>query len=68
MKIVFPSLLKLWDFKQVFRKRVLKTLCLRRSLICLCSDSEIELAIHAYDAKVIDTEARQEVITSTLFL
>lgn len=52
VKIVFPSLFELWDFKQMFRNRVLKTICLRRSLICLCSEAEIELAIYAYKAKV----------------
>ena len=52
VRIVFPSLLMLWDFKQVFGKRVLKTVCLKRTLICTCSEAEIELAIHAYSAKV----------------
>ena len=66
VKIVFPSLLQLWDFKQLFRKRVLKTFCLRRSLICLCSESEIELAIHAYNARVLNTESKEEVVTAIL--
>lgn len=52
VKIVFPSLLQLWDFKQVFREHVLQTICWRNSLICLCSESEIELAVNAYHAKV----------------
>lgn len=66
VKIVFPSLFQLWDFKQVFRKRVLQTFCWRRSLICLCSESEIELAIHAYNAKVLSTDTQEEIITTTL--
>ncbi len=66
VKIVFPSLFQLWDFKQMFRRRVLKTACWRRSLICLCSEAEIELAIHAYDAKVVSVDTKEEVLTTSL--
>lgn len=66
VKIVFPSLLQFWDFKQIFRKRVLQTRCWRRSLVCLCSESEIELAIHAYNAKVINADAKKEVVITPL--
>ncbi|GAA4745740.1 hypothetical protein [Flavisolibacter ginsenosidimutans] len=52
VRIVFPSLFKLWDFKLSFRESVVKTICTKRTLICCCSESEIELAIHAYEAKV----------------
>lgn len=52
VRIVFPSLFMLWEFKQVFRKTVVKTLFFRRSLVCVCTESQIELAIHAYNAKV----------------
>jgi hypothetical protein len=52
VRIVFDSLLKLWDFKGVLRKSVLQTFCMKNSLICLCTEAEIELAIHAYHAKV----------------
>ena len=52
VKIIFNSLIELWDFKQVLPKSVLQTMCMKRSLTCLCSEAEIELAIHAYHAKV----------------
>ena len=52
VKIVFPSLFQLWDFKQIFPKRVLETRCRKHSLICICTEEEIELAIHAYRATV----------------
>lgn len=52
VRLVFPSLFQLWDFKQVFRTSVLKTICSKRSLVCLCSDALLELAVHAYNAKV----------------
>jgi hypothetical protein len=58
VRIVFPTLLQLWDFKQIFRKRVLKTSCLKRSLICVCSEAEIELAIHGYNAKVLSADEK----------
>lgn len=52
VKIVFNCRLKLWDFKQVIQKRVVHMLLWKRSLICLCSESEIEIARHAYNAKI----------------
>ncbi len=52
VRIVFPSLFQLWDFKQVFRESVLQTICRKRSLVCLCSEALIELAVYAYEADV----------------
>lgn len=56
VRIIFPSLFELWDFKQVFRSNVLKTICRRRSLVCLCSDALIELAVYAYKANVVQVD------------
>ncbi|MDB5205732.1 MAG: hypothetical protein JWR72_807 [Flavisolibacter sp.] len=52
VKIVFDCRIKLWDFKQVFKKSVLQTILWKRSLTCLCTETEIELARHAYNARV----------------
>lgn len=52
VRIVFASLFELWEFKQVLRKSVLQTFCMKRSLTCMCTEAEIELAIHAYHAQV----------------
>lgn len=66
VKIIFPSLFQLWDFKQIFRRRVLQTIFWRRSLVCLCSESEIELAICAYEAKVVNADTKEELVTTSL--
>ena len=52
VKIVFNCLLNLWDYKQILQKNVLQTIFFQRSLICFCTESEIELAINAYHARV----------------
>lgn len=60
--IVFPSILMLWDFKIVFYKSVVQNFCFRRSLVCLCTQEQIDLAVQAYGAKVLHAdgeEARQ---------
>ena len=50
--IVFNCRLKLWDFKQILSNGVLQTILWKRSITCVCTEEEIELALHAYDAKV----------------
>jgi hypothetical protein len=52
VRIVFDCRVKLWDFKQVLCRSVLCTIFWKRSIICLCTEAEIQLARHAYDAKV----------------
>jgi hypothetical protein len=52
VRIVFTCRVKLWDFKQVFHQRVLQIILWKRSLICLCSETEIEIAKHGYNARV----------------
>ena len=52
VKIIFNCRLKLWDFRQIIQKRVLQVILWKRSLICLCSETEIQIALHAYNARV----------------
>ena len=56
VKIVFSNLIELWDFKGVLPKAVIKTMCMKRSLMCLCTEAEIELATYAYHAKVEEVQ------------
>ncbi|RYF85808.1 MAG: hypothetical protein EON98_05540 [Chitinophagaceae bacterium] len=46
----FPSLLKLWEFCMVTGKRVIKTSFRKQTIVCECTEAEIELATHLYQA------------------
>jgi hypothetical protein len=50
--MIFDCRIKLWDFKQVLQKGALRSFYWERSLTCLCTEAEIELARYAYNAKV----------------
>ena len=52
VKIEFTSLFDLWNYKGFVNKRVHQTLIWNRSLTCLCTEAETELARHAYHANV----------------
>ena len=52
VKIVFATLFELWDYRGIVSRRVLETMCWKRSITCLCTEAEIELARNAYHAKV----------------
>jgi hypothetical protein len=52
VNIVFTSLLKFWDFKQLLRRRPLQIHFFRKVIICDCTEAEISLAQNAYEAKV----------------
>ncbi len=53
--IVFNSLLKLWDFKQLLQRRPVRTNVFRKLIVCDCTEAEISLAQFAYAAKVEET-------------
>ena len=51
-KLVFNSFLKFWEFKQMLSGKKLKASLRTRSIVGEYTDSEIKLAIHAYQANV----------------
>lgn len=50
--MVFTSLLKFWDFKQLLKRRPVQVSIFRKLIICDCTEAEISLAQNAYEAKV----------------
>ena len=52
VKLVFNSFLKFWEFKQIVGGKKLKASLRARSIIGEYTDSEIKLAVHAYQANV----------------
>ena len=50
--IAFPSILTLWNFKQLLYKRSIQTSILKKSITCTCSEEEITLATALYHARV----------------
>jgi hypothetical protein len=56
VRLQFPSLFHIWSFKQSFRQSVVQSTLGKRSLICLYSEALVELAEHAYEAKVVAVE------------
>lgn len=56
VRLQFPSLFNVWSFKQSFRQNVVQSTFSKRSLVCLYSEALVELAEHAYEAKVIAVE------------
>jgi hypothetical protein len=51
VNLVFRTLWELWDFKQVIKDHVTKTVFSKRVLVGELTEAEIELAIHAYHAR-----------------
>jgi hypothetical protein len=50
--IIFDCRIKLWEFKQVLHRKVLRTIFWKRSITCFCTEAEIELARLAYHARI----------------
>ncbi|HEY1023332.1 MAG TPA: hypothetical protein VGE06_13525 [Flavisolibacter sp.] len=50
--IAFPSILKLWSFKQILQKRPILTNLRKKRITCTCSEEEIHLATCLYRGKV----------------
>lgn len=50
--MAFTSLLKLLDFRLLLKKRPIKINFRKRILTCDCTESEINLAQYAYQARV----------------
>lgn len=52
VNLIFTSLLKLWDFKQLLRQRPIRMNVFKKVITCDCTEAEISLAQFAYEAKV----------------
>ena len=50
--IAFPSILKLWSFKQILYKRPIHTNFIKKRITCSCTEEEIILATGLYHARV----------------
>jgi hypothetical protein len=52
VQLVFNSFLKLWYFKLLLNRKKLKINRKTRTLSGDCTEAELELAVHAYEASV----------------
>ncbi|MBB1285372.1 hypothetical protein HRH25_13390 [Flavisolibacter sp. BT320] len=50
--IAFPSILKLWSFKQILHKRPIHTNIFKKRITCTCTEEEITLATSLYCARI----------------
>ena len=51
--IEFASLFELWNFNQLLSSKARRVSFFKRLVTCECTESEIELAIQAFHAKVV---------------
>ena len=54
--LVFPSIQALWRFRDRIKTNTVEIIATRRTIICECSDGEVQVAIQEYGAKVEEGE------------
>lgn len=53
----FPTIRDLWKFRVEVNALMFEINFLRRTLICECSDEDLDLAVSKYSAKIITKES-----------